>query len=285
MDGSACGTAVLQYFEEKDEIVGINDHVIMSRLKGPDDAGQTAVITTAKLSARADDRMLALWAAPGLLATSSSETMVRFWNLLEDENYVVRVSDCKVPPDDTIESIAFNPHKRLLAAGTRKGFVLFWLFSSEQGSSSADDWHPLNHATAKLDASVTDLKWAPAGGVLYAGTDKCGFMLIEHELQRKVRDGVVLVQESNQRVGFLHALRQRDSYGAADIDLEAEDVQRFWAGELVKGAISIAAASTAPQTSRWRGAPSASPSEIVLVTTPWRFVTSMTPSPGESTAM
>ena len=88
IDGSPSGTAVLQYLAEKDELVGVNDHVIMTRLRGPDDAGQTAVVTTAKLSARADDRMLALWAAPGLLATSSGETMVRFWNLLDDDNYV-----------------------------------------------------------------------------------------------------------------------------------------------------------------------------------------------------
>ena len=155
---------------------------------------------------------------------------------------VVRISDPKVPPDDTLESIAFSPAKRLLAAGTRKGFVLFWLLGAEPGApAAADDWHPLHHATARLDAPVSDLKWAPAGGLLYAGTDQHAYFLIEHELQRKVRDGVALVQESNQRVGFLHAVRRRDAAGAADVDLESEETRAFWAGERPRGVVTVTA--------------------------------------------
>ena len=46
----------------------------------------------AKLSARpSDDRMLALWAAPGLLLTSSSERILRLWNFAEDDNYVIAI--------------------------------------------------------------------------------------------------------------------------------------------------------------------------------------------------
>lgn len=208
-DGSPSGTAVLMYFAERDQIVGINDHLILTRASGPDDAGQVQVITSAKLSARAEDRLLALWAAPGLLLTSSSERMMRVWNLVEDDNYVIMVEDLKVPPDDKITAIAYSETKRVLCAGTTKGYCLFWFYAGTgMGASSAEDWQPLVHATTKLDACISDLKWAHNQGMLAVSTESSCSILIEHVLQRKVRDGVALVQISNKKLGFCGAVSE-----------------------------------------------------------------------------
>lgn len=178
---------MLQYFADKDQIVGVNDHLIMTRASGPDDAGLVQLITSAKLSARADDRMLALWAAPGLLVTSSGERIVRLWNLVEDDNYVLHIEDPKVPPDDKITSISYSESKRVLCAGTKKGYILFWFFVGASGvSSSSEDWQAQPHATAKLDAEVSDLKWAHTHGMLSVSTDATCSILIEHVLRRQV---------------------------------------------------------------------------------------------------
>lgn len=50
----------------------------------------------------------------------------------------------------------------------------------------SEDWQPLLHATIKLDAAIVDLKWAHMSGMLSATTDNSCYVLVEHELQRKV---------------------------------------------------------------------------------------------------
>lgn len=247
--------------------------------------------------------MLALWAAPGLLVTSSGERMVRLWNLVEDDNYVLQIEDPKVlaqthpfffsfssflpfsfllssfflflssfflfpfsfllfpfslfpflfllpstpfhlcsplsplplpacryisknhlephqclpqtpvdppaqppfptqesadpdddphpiqvPPDDKITSISYNESKRVLCAGTSKGYIIFWFFAggSGGGQGGADDWQAQGHATVKLEAEVSDLKWAHGQGLLSVSTDASCSILIEHVLRRQV---------------------------------------------------------------------------------------------------
>jgi len=63
-------------------------------------------------------------------------------------------------------------------------------------------------------------------------TDQTCSILIEHVLQRRVRDGVSLVQVSNRRLGFSSAVRKRDSQGVAELDLEPDHVQAFWSGKV-----------------------------------------------------
>ena len=43
-----------------------------------------------------------------------------------DENFILRIEDEQVPPDDRIQAVAYSEHNRLLCAGTSKGYILFW---------------------------------------------------------------------------------------------------------------------------------------------------------------
>lgn len=242
-DASISGTAVLEYYHEKDQIVGINDHLFMMVIAGPDDTGQSQVLYRAKLSARAldndADRMLALWVNTGLLLTSSAERMLRFWKISEEENFILRVEDNTVPPDDKIQAVAYSEHRRILAAGTSKGYVLFWFQGNTQDAdSAAEDWQPLLHATIKLDAAIVDLKWAHMSGMLSATTDNSCYVLVEHELQRKVRDGVALVQMNNYELGVLHAHRVRDDKGVPVVD-EDEEWTNFWDKEEPRNVMKV----------------------------------------------
>lgn len=192
-DGGFSGTMVLMYYHDMDQVVGINEQLFMYRASGPNEAGVTDVMPQIKLAARpveGDRMMQALWVNAGLLLTSSNESLLRFWKLSSDENFVLRIEDEQVPPDDRIQAIAYSEHSRLLCAGTAKGYILFWRQCSVQvGDMAAEDWQPLLHATTKLGQPIDDLKWAHGHGLLAAQTETSCSILIEHELQRKLRCG------------------------------------------------------------------------------------------------
>jgi len=233
-DGGFSGTMVLMYYHDLDQVVGINEQLIMYRASGPNETGAVESIPHMKLAARpveGDRMMQALWVNTGLLVTSSNESILRFWKLASDENFILRIEDEQVPPDDRIQAVAYSEHNRLLCAGTAKGYILFWRQCSVQaGETAAEDWQPLLHATTKLGMPIDDLKWAAGHGLLAAQTEMTCSILIEHELQRKLRDGCALVQLSNKHLGFANMLRKRDERGACEPDLELPTVREFWAG-------------------------------------------------------
>ncbi|KAJ1473972.1 hypothetical protein T484DRAFT_1834081, partial [Baffinella frigidus] len=218
-------------------------------------------ISNAKLSLKPldeNDTMTAVWTAPGLLMTVSHEAIVRFWKLATSENYILRIEDETVPPDDRIISCAYSEERRILCAGTEKGYVLFWhdgnlnpadsspeawktMLRAEGGGgyvlfwhdgnlnhadSSPEAWKPMLHATRKLDSGpVLDLRWAASQGLLAARTEQGCAILIEHRLRRKVRDGVALVQVSNKR-RLKRVERKRDDRGVSNKRLGLKRVER-----------------------------------------------------------
>lgn len=60
-----------------------------------------------------------VWAGPGLLATATGESMIRMWDVANEENYVLPLSSVGhgVTRTDQAVSLAFNPIQRFLAAG------------------------------------------------------------------------------------------------------------------------------------------------------------------------
>jgi len=54
-----------------------------------------------------------VWAGPGLLATATGENLLRLWDLVNEENYVLPLHS----KTDQAISLAFNPIQRLLAVG------------------------------------------------------------------------------------------------------------------------------------------------------------------------
>eukprot|EP00960_Hanusia_phi_P037601 753028-Hanusia_phi.AAC.3 len=234
-DGGSCGIAALVYYEQADELIAINENMMMKRICGPDESGQVKEISSGKIAAKSlhetNVMMRAIWISPGLLMTASGENLLRFWKLAEDENYVLRISDAKVPPDDKICSVAYSEKRRILSAGTSKGYILFWSHNiSNSQNSSADDWYPMPRSTVKLGATVIDLQWAKYEGFLSASTDKSIHILVENELQRKVRDHVAMVQISNRMLGYLSVHRKLDERGIPAVEIESELVKNFWAG-------------------------------------------------------
>ena len=69
------------------------------------------------------------------------QSLLRFWKLASDENFILRIEDEQVPPDDRIQTVSYSEHNRLLCAGTAKGYILFWRQCSVQpGETASEDW-------------------------------------------------------------------------------------------------------------------------------------------------
>ena len=120
----------MAFYEERSRLVVITRNVIMTVLQLADD-GRVSVLAKVKLSVGADTSLNGIksttWAGPGLLAASTSEAIVRFWDLCNDANYNLALSQLipllRTPLDpatiraDKVVAVAFNPTSRLLAAG------------------------------------------------------------------------------------------------------------------------------------------------------------------------
>ena len=78
-----------------------------------------------------------VWAGPGVLATATGESLVRFWNLAADENYVLSLGAAGVSRGDKATAVAFNPLQRYLAVGTQGGKVAMWRFIGEYSGKKA----------------------------------------------------------------------------------------------------------------------------------------------------
>ena len=75
------------------------------------------------------DYLNTIWAGQGLLATVSGENMVRLFHIGSDENYVLSLAEPAFKGqvlNDKIVSIEYNPRRRIIACGTKNGFIIMW---------------------------------------------------------------------------------------------------------------------------------------------------------------
>eukprot|EP00466_Bigelowiella_natans_P008715 jgi/Bigna1/147590/aug1.222_g22298 len=152
-----------------------------------------------KLSVRGSGSdMKCSMAGPGLLAAANSESMIRLWDLEAGENYTLHPeeepSEKKNASPDSIRTIAYNPTKRLLTAGTARGRVHLWRYVGSPDAKNDDSsWHPM--ATKKMSSGIFDLTWAPGShGLLAVGTHHAVAILNQHRLLCKSVLGKSYVQ-------------------------------------------------------------------------------------------
>ena len=93
------------------------------------------------------------WIGPGLLGAAVGEDLVRVWDLGSDESYVLSLTGASLDKQSRAVSIAFDPVRRFLAAGSRDGRIALWQYVGELMSDAA-----VQHA-ARPSSSVAD--WQP----------------------------------------------------------------------------------------------------------------------------
>lgn len=139
------------------------------------------------------------WAAPGVLAAATGESVVRFWNVASDETYVLNFGSGRKSA-----SIAFQPLQRYLAVGSTDGKVVVWRFVGDYATASASaDWEALPASPACGGAAAIDmLAWGPGQGMLAAAAQASGAVsvLSETVLHRLLHDDVGAIQLTTEAV-------------------------------------------------------------------------------------
>lgn len=198
--------SMLEYFHEKDTVIVITAKTVMLIQFTLDAEGRKQNETKLKLACGPHpEKLQGVWAGPGLLATVSHESIVRFWNLADDESYILSLQDIderRSLAGDKVTSIDFNARKRVLAAGTKDGKMVQWRSSALAGAPKSESaWQvlPVVRVGAK-DQCVEALKWGPGESLLHVKTNHHSAVLSEAQVNSVVQPPFLLVQIAPKQV-------------------------------------------------------------------------------------
>lgn len=206
---------VLEYYHQKDMVILITKGMMMSQFN-LDAEGKVTNETKLKLSCGPHpEKLQGVWAGPGLLATCSHESIVRFWNIADDESYIVSlqgIDERNSFAGDKVTSIDFNPRKRVLACGTRGGRVVQWRCSQLSGAPKSEAaWQVLPVVTGtNAGACIDKISWGPGDSLLHARTERSSFILSEAQLNTAISKPFLAFQTSPLQV-MLYQLETANS--------------------------------------------------------------------------
>jgi len=190
------------YYEERSRLVIFTRGLMLAQLQVGDD-GRVVPLMQMKVifGGQPDERSArqVVWAGPGLIAAATGENMIRFWDLAEEENYVLSILNVRgVAKSDRALCLAFNPYQRYLAAGTKEGKTLLWHYSRPylaggKTGSTAEDWSSLPHVSVG-SSPLHHIAWATGKGVLCAAGPSTCSVLRGEVLHRRMCGTVVAMQ-------------------------------------------------------------------------------------------
>lgn len=198
---------ILEYFHQRDMVVIVTKTALLAQFS-LDAEGKVVNETKLKLSCGPQpEKLQGVWAGSGLFATVSHESIVRLWNLADDENYILSLQGAgdKSLAVDKATSIDFNPRKRVLTTGTRSGRLVQWRCSTVSTPKSEACWQvlPVVHAS---DLAIDRVAWGP-GESVHARTEKSSIVLSEAQLNTAVQPPYLLVQTAPMQA-ILHNMEQ-----------------------------------------------------------------------------
>lgn len=190
------------FYEKENSVIVITSHLLLVQFKlnqklVPDRKVKLAVSGNL-------DYLNTIWAGNGLLATVSGENMVRMFNIESDENYVLSLAEPSFKGqvlNDKIISIEYNARRRIIACGTRDGYIVMWKckqFSAESPSDS-DGWEGMPCKKA-AGLPVSQLFWGGSQQILAGLHDKGAVILNHTVLKKKMKDRFKMIQTSNKEV-------------------------------------------------------------------------------------
>lgn len=196
------------FYEKENSVIIITSHLLLVQFKinlneklVPD--------RKVKLSVAGDpENLVTIWAGTSLLVTASGENMLRLLHLDEDETYLLTLSDPafnnKVNKDKIV-SIAYNQKKRILAAGTKDGYVVMWKCKSMSTKSpvASEGWEakpPFKSKARGKIGTITNLNWGGSSTILSAMNDGGVMILSQTVLKKKMKGNLKIMQCSNKSV-------------------------------------------------------------------------------------
>lgn len=139
-----------------------------------------------RLSTTGDaEHLSSIWVGQSLVATVCAENLLRAWHLEKDENYVMTLSEAEESNKgesllhDKILCISYDERNKILAAGTKGGYGIFWKNMLPGNDSPSDNvqWKvlplikfgadPVTQLSIGKGASMMSFKYGSGISILY----------------------------------------------------------------------------------------------------------------------
>lgn len=206
------------YYEDRDRVVIITESLLLTQLEISPNGKVSPVKVKLSASVGSDGFFRAFWVGPGLLLTSSGEQLLRFWDLGNDVNYVLSLSEAgtdgniPIPRRDEVSAVAYCQERGGLVAGTKLGHILMWRFRGPGGGAMVsgkdgkkkkapppptgpENWQLTFHK--KMSSRVSELIWG-AGPHLLSVMVRDGALSILNEtvLHSRLSTEMAAMQQS-----------------------------------------------------------------------------------------
>uniref|UniRef100_A0A8C0VEY6 Intraflagellar transport 140 n=1 Tax=Cyanistes caeruleus TaxID=156563 RepID=A0A8C0VEY6_CYACU len=230
----------LLLLEERDVLLVITENLQLS-LHSVSPEGEAEELMKVKLSGKTGHSADMILIDHSLIVTALGETVIRFWDLDRDENYVLSLDmQFGFEREECINCVSYCSAKAILAAGTSKGRVAMWKKAAGSDQSTwalegKEKWK--FQASTELEGNVTQIKWGSRKNLLAVNNISSVVILSEQAMLAHFHQQVAVVQVSPNlfnvtifSAGITHSLR---------VDMNAngvfatKDAVVFWNGKQV----------------------------------------------------
>ncbi|XP_061850037.1 intraflagellar transport protein 140 homolog isoform X2 [Colius striatus] len=189
----------LLFMEKRDVLLVITEKLQLS-LHAITIEGEAEELMKVKLSGEIGHSADIILIDHSLVVTALGETVIRFWDLDRNENYVLSPDvQFGFERGECINCVSYCSAKGLLAAGTNKGRIAMWKKASGFDQSKRDlegkeKWKL--QAPTELEGNVTQIKWGSRKNLLAVNTISSVVILSEQTMLSHFHQQVAVVQVS-----------------------------------------------------------------------------------------
>ncbi|XP_072733895.1 intraflagellar transport protein 140 homolog isoform X3 [Ciconia boyciana] len=230
----------LLFMEERDVLIVITENLQLS-LHAITLEGEAEELMKVKLSGKIGHSADIILIDDSLVVTALGETVIRFWDLDRDENYVLSPDvQFGFEGGECINCVSYCSAKGLLAAGTNKGRIAMWRKAAGSDQSiraleGKEKWKL--QAPTELEGNVTQIKWGSRKNLLAVNNISSVVILSEQAMLSHFHQQVAIVQVSPNlfnvtffSTGTTHSLRVDMNVNGV---FATKDAVVFWNGKQV----------------------------------------------------
>ncbi|XP_075371592.1 intraflagellar transport protein 140 homolog isoform X3 [Mycteria americana] len=230
----------LLFMEERDVLIVITENLQLS-LHAITLEGEAEELMKVKLSGKIGHSADIILIDDSLVVTALGETVIRFWDLDRDENYVLSPDvQFGFEGGECINCVSYCSAKGLLAAGTNKGRIAMWrkAAGSDQNIRALEGKEKWKlQAPTELEGNVTQIKWGSRKNLLAVNNISSVVILSEQAMLSHFHQQVAVVQVSPNlfnvtffSTGTTHSLRVDMNVNGV---FATKDAVVFWNGKQV----------------------------------------------------
>ncbi|XP_044159279.1 intraflagellar transport protein 140 homolog isoform X3 [Bufo gargarizans] len=196
----------LLFLEKKSVLVVVTENFLLSQFfLGPE--GDAEELSKVKLTGRTGKTADIICISNCLLITATGESVIRFWDLERDDNYVLFLDEqLGFEAEETINCISYCPAKGILAAGTSKGKVAMWskvIDGRKSLRTEGKDGWKLNTPT-ELDGDIAQIKWGSSKNLLAVNNLSSVLVLSEHVMSSHFHQQVAAIQVAPSQLSLTY---------------------------------------------------------------------------------